>query len=70
MLAGSADDNGYISLKEFLTNEKVSLTLKSFTMAEVVAYFVEVLAADNQPAKDFKSLIESSYQLFKGEHVQ
>ena len=48
MQAGSADDNGYIPLKKCLTNEKVSLTLKSFTMTEIVAFFVEVIAADNQ----------------------
>ena len=32
--------------------------------------FDEVIAADNQPTKDFKSLRESSFQLFKEGHVQ
>ena len=40
---------------------------ESFLYAEViyVVYFVEVIAAAKQPAKDFKS-----YHLFKGGHVQ
>ena len=64
MLAGSADENGCLPLEECLTNKKVSLTLKSFMMAETVAYFVEVIVADNQPAKDFTSSRESVFYRF------
>lgn len=66
----NSKDLEYTVIRECLSNEKICNTLKSFTMAEIVAYFIEVIAADKQPAKDFKSLRESSYQLFRGGHVQ
>ena len=39
-------------------------------MGQIVSYFVEAIAADKQPAKDHKSLRESSFQLFRRGHVQ
>eukprot|EP00794_Sanderia_malayensis_P016416 gene16416-18051_t len=39
-------------------------------MSEIINYFINVIAADAEARKDFKSLRESSYQLFKAGHVQ
>ena len=36
--------------KEAFTNMSVINTLQSFTMGQIVTYFVEAIAADKQPA--------------------
>ena len=43
--------------------------LSNFTMSEIINYFVEVVAADEVARRDFKSLHESSYQLFKAGQI-
>ena len=65
-----ATDNTFKNIKESLSIKPIVNTLRSFTMAEIITYFVEIIAADKQPTRDFKSLRESSFQLFKGGHVQ
>ena len=69
-LAETSDNSGFLQIKEALTIKSVMNTLQSFTMGQIVSYFVEAIAADKQPAKDHKSLRESSFQLFRGGHVQ
>jgi len=46
----------------------IEFVLGSFTMCKVLNYFVEVVAAYEVARRDFKSLSEMSYQLFKAGH--
>ena len=39
-------------------------------MAQIINYFIEAVSGDNVESKDFKSLRESSYQMFKEGHIQ
>ena len=39
-------------------------------MAQIINYFIEAVAGDKEKTNDFKSLRESSYQMFKEGHVQ
>lgn len=50
-LGKKSDDSGFTNLKGSLSNKSVTNTLQSFTMAQIITYFVEVIAADNQPTK-------------------
>ena len=39
-------------------------------MAQIINYFIEAVAGDKEKTNDFKSLRESTYQMFKEGHVQ
>ena len=39
-------------------------------MAQIITYFIETVAGNEEKAKDFKSLWALSYQMYKEEHVQ
>ena len=43
------DDSGFTNIKESLSNKSITNTLKSFTMVQIITYFVEIIAADKQP---------------------
>ena len=50
--------------------QKAIVALQAFTMAQIINYFIEAVAIDNEKSKDFKSLRESFYQMFKKGHHQ
>ena len=68
----NSDNSGFIQIREAFTNTSVINPLQSFTMGQIVTYFVEAIAADKQPAKYHKSLNlrESLFQIFRRGHVQ
>ena len=59
-----------MDIKECFRNTKVVSTLQLFTMAQIVSYFIEAVANDNEQRKDFKSLRESSFHMFREGHIQ
>jgi hypothetical protein len=64
------EKTSFISIKNCTTNSSAVGTLRAFSMAQIVVYFIETKAADNQPTRDFKSLRESSFQMLKKGHIQ
>ena len=64
-LRNSDEDGEFVDVKECQKNSKVTTALQVFTMAQIINYFIEAVAGDNEKAKDFKSLRESSFQMFK-----
>ena len=57
-------------IKEAIKDSCVVGTLREFSMAQVVSYFIEAVASDNERTKDFKSLRQSSFQMYKDGHIQ
>ena len=67
----TSEGNGdFIGIKECQKDKKATTALQAFTMAQIINYFIEAVAGDNEKSKDFKSLRESSYQMFKEGHIQ
>ena len=60
----------FISITECQRDQKVTTAVQAFTMAQIINYFIEAVAGDKEKTNDFKSLRESSYQMFKEGHVQ
>ena len=58
-LGNSDEDGEFVDVKECQKNSKVTIALQAFTMAQIINYFIEAVAGDNEKAKDFKSLRES-----------
>ena len=66
-----ASSNGdFVDKRECEKDRKLVSALQAFTMAQIINYFIEAVAGDKEKSKDFKSLRESSYQMFKEGHVQ
>lgn len=67
----TSEENGdFIGTKECQKDKKATAALQAFTMAQIINYFIEGVVGDNEKWKDFKSLRESSYQMFKEGHIQ
>lgn len=59
-----------MDLKESVRDPTVTGTIRVFSMAQMISYFIETIAADRKQSSDFKSLRESSFQMFKDGHIQ
>ena len=62
----SEGNDDFIGIKDCQKDKKAIVALQAFTMAQIINYFIDAVAGDNEKSKDFKSLRESSYQMFKG----
>jgi len=60
----------FLDIKECESDNKITSTLQMFTMAQIVSYFIEAFSSDKERKNDFKSLRESSFQMFKEGHIQ
>ena len=58
--------------REFIsiTECQITTAVQAFTMAQIINCFIEAVAGDKEKTNDFKSLRESTYQMFKEGHVQ
>ena len=62
--------SGFLKLKESYKSAIVYQNLSKLSMSQIVNYFIDAVAADFNSKLDFKSLHESSFQLFKDGHIQ
>ena len=62
--------SGFLKLKESYKSAIIYQNLSKFSMSQIVNYFIDAVAADSNSKLDFKSLRESSFQLFKAGHIQ
>ena len=60
----------YVKLQDIYKSPSIFPTLQNFSMSQVLNYFIEAVSADSKLKQDFKSLRESSFQMFKAGHVQ
>ena len=63
------------SIRIFNTEESyksamIYQSLSKFSISQIVKYVIDAVAADSNSKLDFKSLRESSFQLFKAGHIQ
>ena len=65
-MASQANAN-YVKLQDISFD--IFPTLQNFSMSQVLNYFIEAVSADSKLKQDFKSLRESSFQMFKAGHV-
>ena len=59
----------YVKLQAIYKSPSIFPTLQNFPMSQVLNYFIEAVSADSKLKQDFKSLRESSFQMFKAGHV-
>ena len=59
----------YIKIQEIYQSPLIFPTWKNFSISQVLTYFIEAVCVD-KVKQDFKSLWESSFQMFKAGHVQ
>ena len=57
-------------LQQAYQSRTIFPTLHKFSMSQIISYFVEVIAEDLDLKRDFKSLRESSFQMFRAGHIQ
>ena len=62
--------SGLLKVKESYKSAIIYQNLSKFSMSQIVNYFIDAVAADSNSKLDFKSLRESSFQLFKAGHIQ
>ena len=70
MTAVSEEMSSFKDIEESLNESLVVDTLREFSMAQIVSYFIETMASDNDKTKNFKNLRQSSFQMFNYGHVQ
>ena len=58
------------ALKLRYLRPEIANMLSNFTMSEFINYFIQLASADDRVRRDFKSLRNSSCQLFKASHIQ
>ena len=62
--------SGFLKLRESYKSAIVYQSLSKFSISQIVNYFIDAVAADSNSKLDFKSLRESSFQLFIAGHIQ
>ena len=59
--------DNFVALKLRYLLLEIAIMLNNFTISDIKNYFIQIASAEDGARRDFKSVREPSYQLFKGE---